>query len=131
MQCAPGSDPLAVQKWPCEAKSRSTGILSSESTVCLNSKSVDQISDGPWFPNEGLNLAKVVPGAQYLFVNRYTGTNTCSAPLTTGSIDQDGYVADGKCYATEGDTFFKATCGSTAGTVFSCKYDFTIGLLNG
>ncbi len=121
MACAPGSDGLATQKWPCEAKSRATGILSSEATVCLNSASADQISDGPWFPTETNNAGKPVPNAQYLYVTKYTGVSTCSVPITAGSLDQDGYVADGKCYATERDTFFKATCGGTSATVFSCK----------
>jgi hypothetical protein len=93
----------------CEAKSGLT-LKSSESTGCEGATS---FSPNPYFKGQ-----KVVPGANYLTLNQY---NTPGCTLGA-AVEQNTFVADGKCYAVESqDSFYKATCAGTTAKLNICS----------
>jgi len=95
----------------CEDKSTSNP-LSSEGTSC---ETADQSSDSTYFPPQD----QAGRASAYVVVNKYTST-ACSG-ISTG-FEQSTFAADGKCYADERGSYFRATCvGQTASVFTYCK----------
>ena len=95
----------------CEDKS-SQNPLSSEGTSC---ETVGTPNDAIYFPPAD-QAGKVTT---YVIINKYLGTE-CSG--ISDGFEQRSVAADGKCYADERGSYFKATCNDQSSTVFTyCK----------
>jgi hypothetical protein len=95
----------------CEDKS-TENPLSSEGTSC---ETVSNPSDSIYFPPAD-QAGKV---STYVMVNKYVGAG-CSG--VSDGFESRTIAADGKCYADERGSYFKATCNGQSATVFTyCK----------
>lgn len=100
----------------CETKSVNPVASSSEASMC----GIEPPSDSPYFPPA--SQVAVVAGSKYLVINRYSGSDCAMTPTVT--LEQETFVADGKCYAIETtNSFFKATCDGTSGFMLPCSDD--------
>jgi hypothetical protein len=107
--CA-ASSPLV--NTPCEEKSTSNP-LSSEGTSC---ETASQSSESFYFPPQD----QAGRASMYVAINKYT-SGTCSG--ISDGFEQSTFAADGKCYADESGSYFRATCDGQTGTVFTYCQD--------